>query len=170
MGLSTITPAVSTTATVVSDRWPGYYFWLPLCGRSTRPIVPFAGTLSLRIGHDADLLRHWGHVGYGVFPPARGWRYAERGVRLVMPLAKRHGLRELWITTNPDNLASRRTCERLGATLAETVDVPADHPLWLKRRAAEVPVSTRPLTPGIVLPRWRHDAAAGGGSCCCWPA
>lgn len=113
------------------DRWPGYYFWLRLLP-SHRPIVPIAGTLSLRVGDDEELIRYWGHIGYGVFPPARGRHYAERACRLVLPLARRHGLRELWITCNPDNAASRRTCERLGATLIETVDIPADHPLRLK--------------------------------------
>ncbi len=33
----------------------------------------------------------------------------------------------LLITCNPENIASRRTCERLGAQLLETVAVPNDH-------------------------------------------
>ena len=112
------------------DRWPGYYFWLRL--DSGRTPIPFVGTLSLRIGDDADLLRYWGHIGYGVFPPARGNRYAERACRLVLPLARKHGLKDLWITCNPENIASRRTCERLGAELVETVDIPPAHPLFAK--------------------------------------
>lgn len=111
------------------DRWDGYYFWLrPPPTR--RPPIPIAGTLSLRLGDDDDLVQYYGHIGYGVFPPARGQHYAERACRLVLPLAKRNGLNTLWITCNPDNLASRRTCERLGATFVDTVAVPARHALF----------------------------------------
>jgi tagatose 1,6-diphosphate aldolase len=42
----------------------------------------------------------------------------------AVPLAVRHGLSELWITCNPDNIASRRTCEAAGAELVEVVDLP----------------------------------------------
>ena len=113
------------------DRWPGFHFWMRLMPVS-RPIVPFAGTISLRLGTDDDLVRYWGHVGYGVFPPTRGQHYAERSCRLILPLAKQQGLHEVWLTTNPENIPSRRTCERLGATLVEIVDVPESHPLFRK--------------------------------------
>lgn len=116
---------------VPEDRWPGYYFWMRLAA-SSHPAVPFGGTLSLRIGQDADLITYWGHIGYGVFPPARGHHYAARACRLVLPLARKHGLKELWITCNPDNLASRRSCEYAGAELVEVVDVPPSHPLFAK--------------------------------------
>jgi len=33
---------------------------------------------------------------------------------------------EFWITCNPDNAASRRTCELAGAVLVEIVDLPED--------------------------------------------
>jgi tagatose 1,6-diphosphate aldolase len=35
----------------------------------------------------------------------------------------------LWITCNPDNTASRRTLDRLGAEFVEIVSVPDDYPL-----------------------------------------
>ena len=54
-----------------------------------------------------------------------------------LPLAKANGLSELWITCNPDNLASRRTCERLGAELVDIVPVPFDHPLWSRGDVAK---------------------------------
>ena len=38
-------------------------------------------------------------------------------MRLLLPLARRHGLQTVWITCNPDNWASRRTCELAGAEL-----------------------------------------------------
>lgn len=113
------------------SRPPSYTFWMRL--RDAPVDVPeMAGTISLRIGETEDLRRYLGHVGYGVYPPARGRNLAERSTRLLLPLAKHHGLNELWITANPENIASRRTCERLGGTLVETVDLPIGHPLYLR--------------------------------------
>ena len=92
--------------------------------------VEMAGSIALRIGRGDDLERYLGHVGYGVFPRARGRRYAERACRLVLPVAKAHGLEAVWLTVNPDNAASRRTCERLGARYVETVALPPGHALY----------------------------------------
>ena len=82
------------------------------------------GHVSLRVGDDPELVRYAGHVGYVVDEAHRGHHYAERSCRLILPLAKHHGLNPLWITCNPDNLPSRRTCERLGALYVETVEIP----------------------------------------------
>lgn len=83
------------------------------------------GHIELRVGHTFDLVQYSGHLAYGVGQAHRGHRYAARGCRLLLPLARHHGLSELWITCNPDNVASKRTCELLGATLIEIVDLPA---------------------------------------------
>lgn len=84
-----------------------------------------AGGIRLRVGNDAESLRlYCGHIGYDVRPEKRGRHFAERSVRLLVPLAHHHGVQELWITCNPENLASRRTCERLGMELIEVVRVP----------------------------------------------
>src|SRR5215469_9068075 len=71
--------------------------------------------IRLRVGWSEDVIRFAGHVGYGVEPAHRGHRYAERACRMIVPLAKRHGMTYLWITCQPDNIPSRRTLERLGA-------------------------------------------------------
>ena len=83
------------------------------------------GGINLRIGNGENLVRYRGHVGYSVDPQHRGRGYAARACRLILPLAAHHGLSPLWITCDPDNVASRRTCERLGAKLIEIVTVPA---------------------------------------------
>jgi predicted acetyltransferase len=108
---------------------PQYIFWMRL-RREFHPPAPMAGTLGLRIGTSDDLRLYLGNVGYNVYPVSRGNHYAERAVRLVLPLAQRHGMRELWITCNPDNIASRKTCERLGAEMIDVVTVPSDHLLY----------------------------------------
>lgn len=115
---------------------PGYHFWMMLragyAGRPNMPPIRAVGGVGLRIGSSYDLEYYYGHVGYHVHPPARGHHYAERAVRLVLPLARAHGMRQIWITCNPDNYPSRRTCERLGARMIEIVDVPPSHPLALR--------------------------------------
>src|SRR5580698_6562757 len=83
-----------------------------------------AGSINLRLGWDENLRLYAGHVGYGVFEAYRGRRYAARSVMLLKPLAKQHGFTEIWITCNPENTASRRSCELAGAEWVETVDLP----------------------------------------------
>ena len=109
---------------------PQYHFWMKLHPVDNRPApVTIAGGLGLRIGRSFDLEMYLGHLGYNVFPPARGNHYAERACRLVLPLARAHGMREIWITCNPDNYASRRTCERLGCAFVDIVPIPHGHML-----------------------------------------
>ena len=56
----------------------------------------------------------------------RGHRYAAKACRLLLPLARSHAMESLWITCNPDNVPSRRTCELAGAELVEIVDLPEE--------------------------------------------
>ncbi len=46
---------------------------------------------------------------------------------LLFELAKMHQLEYVIITCNPDNYASRKTCEYAGGELLETVELPADN-------------------------------------------
>ena len=80
---------------------------------------------------------YFGHFGYNVYPPARGNHYAERSCRLLLPLARMHGVRRLWITCNPENIASRRTCLGAGGRLVEIVKLPKDHSLYAKGERAK---------------------------------
>lgn len=110
----------STTAGDPVRGWaPAYHF--DMRHRRTGALL---GGISLRIGHSDHIRLYAGHIGYGVRPEHRGHHYAARSSRLLFDLARAHGLSELWITCNPDNEASRRTCELLGGVLVETVDVP----------------------------------------------
>lgn len=102
---------------------PAYSF------RMQNPGGEYLGRIRLRVGWSEDVIRYAGHVGYAVAPAHRGRRYAERACRLIIPLAKRHGMASLWITCQPDNAPSRRTLERLGAECVAVIDVPAGYPL-----------------------------------------
>jgi len=121
-------------------RVPQYDFWMllhdaprePGGGPPVPPMVRIGGTVTLRVGSTPPLDLYYGHVGYHVYPPARGRHLAERACRLLTGLARRHGLTTLWITCDPRNAASRRTCERLGMAYVETVTVPKTDPLYAR--------------------------------------
>lgn len=98
---------------------PLYRFYMYLRGRTEK-----VGYIDLRVGHTHRILMYAGHIGYGVEPGFRGGHLAARSCRLLFPFAKKLGLNPLWITCNPENLPSRRTCEIAGGTLVETVDLP----------------------------------------------
>jgi tagatose 1,6-diphosphate aldolase len=84
------------------------------------------GSINLRVSADEHIRRHAGHVGYVVHQAFRGRRYASRALILLKPLARQLGVDPLSITCDPENAASRRTCEIAGAVLVEVVDLPKD--------------------------------------------
>lgn len=100
---------------------PTYQF--QIIHRDTREVM---GNIRLSFGSTPHLERYAGHIGYGVLPHHRGHHYAARSVRLLLPLAMQLKMDVLWITCDPENLASRRTLELAGAEFVEVVDVPAD--------------------------------------------
>jgi tagatose 1,6-diphosphate aldolase len=104
---------------------PGYVFEMRIDGQRV-------GAIHFRAGTTEILERYSGHIGYGVDPPFRGRRLASRSLRLLLPFIRRHGLATLWITCNPDNLASRRTCELVGAAFVEIVPLPPDNDQYLE--------------------------------------
>jgi tagatose 1,6-diphosphate aldolase len=91
-----------------------------------------AGRLNFRAQNTPLLEFVGGHLGYDVHPPFRGHHYAARACQLVLPLARAHGFKELIITCNPSNWASRKTAEWLGAKMVEIVNVPSDHDMYKK--------------------------------------
>jgi predicted acetyltransferase len=84
------------------------------------------GRIDLRLGATDFMVQFGGQVGYGIDPPHRGHRYAARALLLLKSVASIHAFDVLWISCNPENLASRRTCELAGAELVEIVDLPPD--------------------------------------------
>jgi predicted acetyltransferase len=98
---------------------PAYRFKMTQVGQDET-----IGRIELRVGDTPHIRLYGGHIGYRVFEPHRGHRYAARACRLILPLARNHAMQALWITCNPDNIPSRRTCELAGAELVEIVDLP----------------------------------------------
>lgn len=104
---------------------PVYRFRMTLVGQKHE-----IGRIELRVSNINRIVMYAGHIGYRVLPPYRGHHYAARSCALLFPLARHHALNPLWITCNPDNYASRRTCELAGATFVEIVDLPGDTDMY----------------------------------------
>jgi predicted acetyltransferase len=98
---------------------PTYYFRMMLLSAGLE-----AGTVNLRAGSTPHVLLYAGHIGYSVHEEFRGHRFAARSVKLLLPLARSLELDPLWITCDPENLASRRSLELAGGEFVEVVDVP----------------------------------------------
>ena len=82
------------------------------------------GQVNLRVGLTDHIMLYAGNLGYKVDPPYRGRQLAARAINLLVPVARHHQMSELWICCNPENWASRKTCERVGAELVEIIEVP----------------------------------------------
>lgn len=67
-----------------------------------------------------------GHISYGVSPAHAGHNYAMKACLLVKHVALAHGFSRLFIGSNYDNIASRRTIEKLGAVPITKDDVAED--------------------------------------------
>jgi predicted acetyltransferase len=113
-----------TPADPIRGYVPGYEFEM----RRPDALVTM-GIIRLRIG-PAVKLRFPGHIGYEVNKPFRGHRFAARSCGLLLPLARRHGLSAVWLTVDPRNKPSRRTCEIIGARYMETVRIPSTHEMY----------------------------------------
>jgi predicted acetyltransferase len=122
LDLREITPAIPAERFV-----PAYHFTIVRI--ASRDAV---GLLSLRVGSSVWLERYAGHIGYAIAEQHRGRRYASRALALVAPLAWRCGIVPVWITCNPDNAASCRTCELAGAEFIETVSLPPGNDMYAR--------------------------------------
>ena len=85
----------------------------------------YVGYVSLRLGESPGLY-YLGHIGYRIEEKHRGNGWAGRACRLMRPLIERLGMESVVITTNVENIASRKTCERLGCVLERIADVPPE--------------------------------------------
>lgn len=81
----------------------------------------FCGAISLRWQPGTTDLPPYclGHIGYSVVPWKRRRGYATRALQLLLPRASAEGLAFVELTTDADNVASRRVIESNGGELIE---------------------------------------------------
>jgi RimJ/RimL family protein N-acetyltransferase len=99
--------------------------------RMMNPAGEHIGNINLRLQSTPHVVRYAGHIGYDVHPEHRGHHYAAQAVRLLIPVAQQHRIDPVWITCDPENTASRRSCELAGAEYVETVAVLARNAIFL---------------------------------------
>lgn len=76
------------------------------------------GRSSLRLWLTPDLEDIGGHIGYRIRPSERRKGYGTRLLALTLDEARKHGLRDVLLTCDSDNIGSRRIIERNGGHLA----------------------------------------------------
>ncbi len=107
-------------------------------GEPTRGFVPYyhflvivggeqVGHINFRVGDTEHVQVAAGHIGYEILEPHRGHRYALEACRAIAPFVRLF-YESVCITSEPDNLASIRTLERLGAQFVDRVTIPAHDP------------------------------------------
>jgi len=87
------------------------------------------GDINLRIGY-TDGLYYGGQIGYGINEEYRGNGYAVSACKMLLPVVRFHKMPKLLITTDKDNIASKRVCEKLGAKLLRIAELPKWHDLY----------------------------------------
>ena len=109
-------------ADLVKGWLPAYHFKICLLDGTEVGICDF------RVGE----IYLGGNIGYEVYEPYRGNYYAGKACLLLLELAGQHGMNHIYITCNPDNFASRKTCEYAGGVLEAIVDLPEDNDMYLR--------------------------------------
>jgi tagatose 1,6-diphosphate aldolase len=100
------------------------YFHFRILGPNRTDI----GHINFRVGDTEHVRAFAGHVGYEINRAFRGHRYAYQACRALAPFI-RTIYEEVILTCDPDNTASKRTIERLGASFIDEVAVPETDPM-----------------------------------------
>lgn len=108
----------------VKEWLPTYHF--SICDKSGTKM----GECDLRIGHN-EKAYYGGNIGYRMEEKYRGHHFAGKACKLLFELAGKHKMEYLIITCNPDNYASRKTCEFAGGILEKVVPLPDENDMRL---------------------------------------
>jgi len=104
---------------------PAYHFRILNVGASD------VGHINFRIGNTERVHICAGHIGFEILEEFRGHGYARQACCAIAPFV-RSVYRGVTITCDPDNFASIKTIERLGARFIDEVPVPSHEPAYLR--------------------------------------
>ena len=113
---------------------PAYKFTIVRCGDGAA-----VGTIDLRVGYVRGTY-FGGNVGYEVEEAHRGHGYAAQAVKLLFPLARRHGMPYMLITCAPENAASRATILHCGGALVDAPVLPSYCSMYREGRRGPVEI------------------------------
>ena len=85
------------------------------------------GHINFRVGDTEHVRLCAGHVGYEIIGTFRGRGFALQACRALAPFV-RSFYKSITLTSDPDNYASIRTIEKLGARFIDNVVVPSHDP------------------------------------------
>jgi predicted acetyltransferase len=114
-------PPVTLPDNSTVPRLPGYTLWMW--------DGDFCGSIGLRWQRGTPELPSYclGHIGYSVVPWKRRRGYGTRALQLLLPYARAEGLPYIELTTDADNLASRRVIEANGGVLVQRFRKPVTY-------------------------------------------
>ena len=102
------------------------YYWYEIIPKELNKPV---GKISIRLGDNSHSYYN-GHIGYEVDEEYRGHGYSYQAAKMVLPVAKEHGMNRIYLVCDEDNAASYKAIEKLGAELVEKVVPPKDYFGW----------------------------------------
>ena len=103
------------------DGWSPYYIFDIGAYSINEPV----GRIVFRCGSDMEH-EFAGHIGYSVDEPYRGHHYAYQACKALEEFILSLGYDHVLITCSPNNIASKKTIEKLGAEFVETKPIPSD--------------------------------------------
>jgi tagatose 1,6-diphosphate aldolase len=103
------------------DFVPAYHFRIMLSDGSD------VGHINFRVGDTEHVRVCAGHIGFEILEPFRGHGYALQACRAIASFI-RSFYGAVTITCDPDNRASIRTIERLGAKFTDEIPIPPHDP------------------------------------------
>jgi len=99
--------------TNLPEHWKPYYIFKIIVG------IDVVGKIVLREG-DLEERYYDGHIGFTIDPQYGGHNYAFQATLLVLEIAKDKGFKDIIITCSPNNIASKKTIQKLPINYIET--------------------------------------------------
>jgi tagatose 1,6-diphosphate aldolase len=126
------------------------------------PCGEVVGNVSFRLGSNVHIDNYAGNIGFNVDESQRGHGFAAKAVALIREVIRAHGFDRVFITCDPDNHASRRTCEKIGARLLGEVTIPEDNILYARGMRTKLRFEWRVGEQSPPYPRPRPARARAG--------